>query len=171
MVDSSNVSRGRTLGLVLIVLLIAGATYAQGNGWSKWRGPDGTGISAETKWNPASLSKGPKFAWKKDIGPGYSAISVQGSYAFTMGYENEKDVVLCLRTKDGSEVWRHSYACKLGKYQGPRATPVVDGKLLYTLSQQGHLFCFDALHPAHTHNVFDTAQFLDFVVLRDKGGF
>ncbi len=120
MVDSRKLLNGRMLALMLVALLGAVVTYAQSDGWSKWRGPDGTGISGETKWNPASLSKGPKFVWKINVHPGYSAISVKGSYAFTMGYQDGKDVVLCLRTKDGSEVWRYSYSCKLGKYQGNR---------------------------------------------------
>jgi outer membrane protein assembly factor BamB len=41
-------------------------------------------------------------------------------------------------------IWSYSYPCILGQYQGPRATPTIDGDYVYTLSRWGDLFCFNA---------------------------
>ncbi len=113
--------------------------------WGKWRGPKGNGISEDTDWNPKALAAKPETLWKTNIGAGYSSVSIKGSLLFTMGYRDGKDTIYCLRVKDGSEVWKHSYRCKKGQYPGPRATPIVDGKLIYTVSREGHVLCLDAV--------------------------
>jgi outer membrane protein assembly factor BamB len=61
-----------------------------------------------------------------------------------MGNSGNRDIVYCLDVKDGETVWTFSYDCRLGQYPGPRATPSVDEGRVYTLSQEGHLFCLNA---------------------------
>jgi len=64
---------------------------------------------------------------------------------FSMGNSGNKDVVWCLNAADGSVVWKHEYDCPAGNsYPGPRATPVLDGDRVFTLSRNGHVFCLDA---------------------------
>lgn len=48
--------------------------------WSRWRGPEGTGISRESDWDPLCLEGGPEILWKRDIGDGFSSVSVSGRY-------------------------------------------------------------------------------------------
>ena len=48
---------------------------------------------------------------------------------------------------DGKIVWTHSYDCPYAKVSypsGPRTTPIVDGKRIYTLGTMGDLLCLDA---------------------------
>ena len=62
-----------------------------------------------------------------------------------MGYISPDDVVWCLDAKTGAVIWKYSYPCGTPKdYPGPRATPTVDGNLVYTVSYQGQLFALDA---------------------------
>ncbi|MDP6630824.1 MAG: PQQ-binding-like beta-propeller repeat protein [Kiritimatiellia bacterium] len=117
----------------------------QGADWPHWRGLKGDGISTESGWRAEALSGGPKILWQAEVGKGYSAVSIQGGRAFTMGNIDDRDIVTCLDTATGKEVWRHSYACKAASYPGPRATPAVDGNNVYTFSRAGDVFCLDAM--------------------------
>lgn len=124
------------LGLVLALMMLS----AYGDDWYTWRGPNGDGISAETGWNP----KGAKELWSTELGVGYSSVSVKDGKLYTMGHEDEKDVIFCLDAMTGKKIWDYSYTCETGKFKGPRATPVVDGGNLYTVSREGLVLCLDA---------------------------
>lgn len=119
------------------------AGMATANDWTLWRGPDRNGISKETGWNASALDSGAKILWRVKIGTGHSSLCVNKSKLYTMGNENGQDIVYCLSTKDGKEVWRHSYACEGGNYPGPRAMPVLENSNLYTCGRAGQVFCLD----------------------------
>jgi len=122
----------------MLVVAIAASGYC--DDWYTWRGPNANGISSETGWNP----KGAKELWTRELGTGYSTVSVKGDKLYTMGHEEGEDTVYCLDAKTGDKIWDYSYPCETGKYKGPRATPVVDGGHLYTVSRTGQVICFDA---------------------------
>ncbi len=109
--------------------------------WSQWRGPNGNGISPESDWNPKALAKGPKIQWRVNVGKGYSNISIKGKHLYTMGSEDGEDIIYCLNTETGEEIWRFSYPSRL---PGPQATPSVADKFLYGLSKDGQLYCIRA---------------------------
>lgn len=122
------------------IIFTAMAGNVLSNDWDRWRGPDATGISAETGLNP----RGAKVLWTKELGAGYSSVSVKGDRLYTMGHEEGTDTVFCLEAKTGEKIWEHTYSCETGKFKGPRATPVVDGENLYTVSREGNVICFNA---------------------------
>ena len=125
-------------------ICVAEATAADGADWPAWRGPQGNGISSETGWRSAAAAGNPKVLWQAEFGKGYSALSIAGGRAFTMGNIDDRDIVYCLDAATGKEIWRHSYACEGASYPGPRATPAVEGGNVYTFSRAGHVFCLDA---------------------------
>ena len=55
------------------------------------------------------------------------------------------DVFQCLDAAEGSIVWQHSYPAlgNLDYGNAPRATPLIDGELVYTLGAFGHLCCLE----------------------------
>jgi outer membrane protein assembly factor BamB len=111
--------------------------------WLNWRGPNHDGVSQEklATW-PAG---GPKLLWKIETGPGHSNVAVRGDKVYTMGRSKHQDVIYCLSADTGETIWRHMYPAKEASYGvGPRATPAVDGKAVYTLSADGQVFCLDA---------------------------
>jgi outer membrane protein assembly factor BamB len=134
----------RTAFLFSVCLLAACGLWAEDGDWPRWRGPDGSGISPETAWNPASLNGKPRMLWKASLGVGYSSVAVKGRLLYALGNENGRDTISCLDAGTGKPVWTYSYPCGQGSYPGPRATPTVDGGLLYTLSREGHLLCLEA---------------------------
>ncbi len=112
--------------------------------WTQFRGANQDGISKESQWNPQAIVNGGKKVWKTNVGAGYASVAVSGDKVFTMGNKNGQDIVYALSIKDGSPLWQYAYSCGAGGYPGPRATPATDGKFVYTLSREGHLFCLTA---------------------------
>jgi outer membrane protein assembly factor BamB len=132
--------------IIIFFIFLFGLHTVLGNAddfdWPRWRGPNGDGISMETDWNPKALAGGTKIVWQVDVGRGYSDVVIKGKYLYTMGSRAEKDTVYCLKVKNGKKVWRFSYPVQMGSYTA--ATPFIDGESVYTLSQDGLLFCFNA---------------------------
>jgi outer membrane protein assembly factor BamB len=130
--------------LALLGLLAGPAMAAD---WPHWRGPQRTGVSAETGWSDTWPSEGPKVAWKAKVGLGLSSFVIADGRAFTLGYADEKDTVFCFDLDSGKELWKHSYPSELGdKYYegGTSGTPTVDGDRVFALSRWGDLFSFEA---------------------------
>jgi outer membrane protein assembly factor BamB len=137
------------LGMLLVsflVVCVTSSVFAGEFNWKQWKGPDQTGISQETEWDEKALKNDLKINWKKNVGPGYSNVSVNDGYLYTMGYDEKKkkNVIYCLDVKSGKEIWKHLIKATKGKYEGPKSTPVVDDGLVYTFSQDGDVLCQDA---------------------------
>jgi len=133
----------------LEVLLLASAALPAARGgaadWPQWRGPNRNGTSPETGWRTAWPADGPKALWRNEVGVGFSSIAVRGGKVYTLGSKQNVDTVYCFDADTGQKVWEHSYACVAGKGEsGPRATPALDGKFLYSVSRGGHILCLDA---------------------------
>ncbi len=127
----------------LLVSVIPSVTPAAPFDWPAWRGPDRTGVSEESDWKVWSAG-GPKEAWRKKVGIGFSSVSVANGKVYTLGNTGGTDTVWCLDAQTGRKIWSYSYPCRLGSHPGPRMTPTVDGDLVYTMSREGDIFCFDA---------------------------
>jgi len=130
--------------LLSVLFLLAAAASAPAEDWPRWRGPNGNGVSPESQWQASGFHSEPRLFWKASVGEGFSSVAVKGRYAYTLGNADGKDTVWCLEAETGKRVWTYSYDCRLGSYPGPRATPAVDGEVVYTLSREGHLFALDA---------------------------
>jgi outer membrane protein assembly factor BamB len=126
------------------LLLFLPGVGAQQADWPRWRGPDGSGVSADAQWNPKAVNSRPKIIWTASVGAGFSSAAVRGRRLYTLGNDNESDTVFCLDAETGRKVWSYTYPCGLGSYPGPRGTPAVEEGSVYTLSREGHLFCLDA---------------------------
>tara|TARA_Y100001934_G_scaffold283286_1_gene401831 strand:- start:10531 stop:11736 length:1206 start_codon:yes stop_codon:yes gene_type:complete len=120
---------------------------AQEFDWPQWRGPLRDGISKETNW-VSNWGRAPlKVKWRANVGLGYSSMATSASRVYTMGTFGDSDTIFCLNSENGQELWRYSYPCSgldLREFYGPRCTPTVDGKLVFTLSRLGHLICLNA---------------------------
>jgi outer membrane protein assembly factor BamB len=131
-----------------MILLLAAATTAGAADWPQWLGPRRDGSTPETV--PAWKGT-PEVVWRAAVGGGYSSPVVAGGRVFVhargKNAEKEEEEVLALDAASGKVVWSDTYARPPYKSvlgTGPRATPTVAGKRLFTLGINGLLTAYDA---------------------------
>jgi len=130
----------------LAAIVVSLPVTAAGEDWPQWRGPRRNGISEETVWRHDWGPGGPPVLWRASVGTGYSSFAVAAGRVFTMGNRDNEDTVYGFEADTGRELWKQAYVCPLeDKFfaGGPTSTPTVDAELVYTLSRQGDLFCFE----------------------------
>lgn len=142
--------------LTFSLVLTCVVTEGDAGDWPHWRGPDRTGISDESSgWSGRDWPG--KLLWQKETGSGASAPIVAAGRLYSMGWRREprpQDFVICLDAASGRTLWTQSYDCPeygrrsegdKGLYSGPSASPAIDVEtgLLYTLSTDGDLNCWD----------------------------
>jgi outer membrane protein assembly factor BamB len=145
-----SISYRKTSRLCAILLLsLAGPVFSAPGDWPEFRGPNRDDISKETGLLQDWPEGGPKLAWKASgLGEGYSGVSPLGDRIYTAGDRSDASFVIALNRADGAQVW----SAKLGKpgpvgdppFEGPRATPTVDGDLLFMIGQWGEMVCLEA---------------------------
>ncbi len=139
--------RPGAIGAALLLVLPSAALAAPGD-WPQFRGPNRDGASAETGLLQELPPGGPPLVWKATgLGIGYTTVSVVGNRIYTSGEEGEFSSVIALNAGDGMKVW----SARLGKagaaglpaFEGPRATPTVEGDLLIAVGQWGEMACLE----------------------------
>ncbi|MBL9209050.1 MAG: PQQ-binding-like beta-propeller repeat protein [Opitutaceae bacterium] len=127
----------RLISLVVLAASLGPATKAQE--WTRFRGPNGTGIS-ESKGVPVTWSE-QDFVWRVPIaGDSHAQPVIWGDRIFlTTAIEDGKArALLCLSKADGRELWRQTYALA-GHRPGSKnsahanASPVVDAERVVAL--------------------------------------
>ena len=115
--------------------------------WPQFRGVDRNGISPATGLLDSWPEEGPKELWRVPLGPGFSAVSVQGDrlytlYALPEGEKAGTQVAAAFQASDGKELWRVEIGEVLETEfgNGPRSTPAVDGDTVFVMSSHGNLF-------------------------------
>lgn len=155
MASGSKIEEGGTpmrIPLRGVLLLLAVVTWlqvsrAQAEDWYRWRGPRLNGISSETDWTDQWPKAGPPIAWRASVGVGFASVAVSEGRLYTLGNQDNSDVVHCLDANTGKSLWTYRYEAPLDDREfegGPTATPTVDSGRVYTLSRQGRLFALDA---------------------------
>lgn len=140
---------------ILATAWFAIAAAANAADWPHWRGPARNDHSVEPSgWTGSKWPIG-KPVWTRNVGIGCSSPMVVSGKLFVTGWEAGREVLRCLDVTTGKELWRRSYRCPQygrhstgdkGIYAGPSSTPEYDPQtgLLYTLSIDGDLTCWDA---------------------------
>ena len=140
--------------LMVLLLFLSGPVLAKASAadWPGWRGPAGTGVSAEqnlpVRWSPTQ-----NVGWKVAIGgAGVSQPIVSNGRVFLTasdGRLHDRLHLYCFDRKNGRELWHvrlTGSALPEGYYpEGGMAvpTPAADGQHVYALFGTGDLACFD----------------------------
>lgn len=126
------------LALIPGVCALLVASPAGGQEWTRFRGPNGQGISEATsipfQWTEAS------YNWKITLpGTGHSSPVIWGETVFVTCADREKACgrLLALSVVDGKTLWQKEYQLSEGKLNRQNdyaaATPVVDAERVYVL--------------------------------------
>ena len=128
----------QVLKVLLITFVISFSSISKGQQWSRYRGPNGQGISYATnipvKWTQKD------YNWKVSLpGGGHSSPVLWGDKIFVTSGDQKTDngFLLALRASDGQVLWQKQYS--LASYRpNPRnsyaaATPAVDADHVYVI--------------------------------------
>ena len=132
--------------LLPLSLWISILSSAQSDDWPNWSGSNHDGISRETGFADAWPKDGLPIEWTREIGTGFSSMSVAGDRLFAMGHKDGVETVWCLNCRSGEVLWTHEYPGELipNLHEGgPCSTPTVDGNQVYTVGKEGQLFCLN----------------------------
>src|SRR3954463_9891870 len=87
-------------------LLIALSLAASDPEWTRFRGPNGTGIS-NTTGLPGEFGPDKNVAWKATVPAGHSSPVLTATQIFMTGLAGDALVVLSIDRASGKELWRH----------------------------------------------------------------
>ena len=149
------------LQLSLLAVLVL-TTGLRADDWPQWMGPKRDNIWREEGILEKFPAGGPKKLWTAPLAGGYAGPAVVGDRLYVTDYVKKTgetdegnfdrkettgtERVWCLDATTGKQVWKHEYPVKyaISYPAGPRATPTVDGELVYTLGAEGKLIAFAA---------------------------
>lgn len=118
--------------------------------WPMWRGLNNDGKSnlhgIKTDWN-----QGLKQLWSVDYlcqdnrTASWSAAVVKGNRLIVPGRDDKSDLLFCLNAETGDLIWKGEYEAETytSHGPGPRATPFIDGDLVYSFGRNGDLACWN----------------------------
>jgi outer membrane protein assembly factor BamB len=129
-----------------IVILSALLVAASDPDWSRFRGPNGTGV-AETSGLPSDFGPAKNVVWKATVPPGHSSPVLTRTHIFLTAADGKKLVVLAFDRASGKELWRREVprtrTGRLENVNGPASpSPVTDGERVYAFFQDFGLVAF-----------------------------
>lgn len=142
--------RAFILLLFTVLLPLAGAetrkSDAAAAGWSRFRGPNGSGVATGAK-PPLEIGSN-TLAWKSPVPPGLSSPVVAGGKVFLTGLENGRLVTLAFDSATGREIWRRQAPEvpieKVHSFNSPTTpSPCADPERVYVYFGSYGLICYE----------------------------
>lgn len=142
----------RPLVTVLVILLAVGSSLGAAENWTRFRGPNGTGVSTATNL-PVEFGPGKNVKWKTTLPNGHSSPVLTDTHIFLTAHSAEKDAyklfVIALDRKTGKPLWQHEIPRRqTGRREnvnGPASpSPVTDGANVYAFFQDFGLISYTA---------------------------
>src|SRR5262245_34317571 len=99
--------RFRRTGFSLLVFLLTSSTHAED--WSRFRGPNGSGISQDTGF-PTEFGPSKNVIWRSSVRLGKSSPVLTERNLFLTGYADEKLYTQCFDRRTGKLLWERSVA-------------------------------------------------------------
>lgn len=111
--------------------------------WPQHLGPNRDSHSPETGLLRTWPKTGPTVVWKRDVGSGWAGPVVEGNRLILFHRVGEEEVIECLDSTTGKQLWKSAYKTRyvddFNFDDGPRATPLIADKRVFTLGADGDL--------------------------------
>jgi outer membrane protein assembly factor BamB len=129
-----------------ICLLLLTALYSWAEDWTRFRGPNGSGISNETGI-PAEFGPEKNVVWKTPLPDGLSSPVFSPESIFVTGFEGNKLFTIAMDRKTGRIRWqREIVRQRSGGLRPPNTpaspSPVTDGENVYSFFQDFGLISY-----------------------------
>ena len=133
-----------SLSLILLALRLS----ANAEDWTRFRGPNGSGISGALGF-PIQFGKDKNSAWRVPVRLGKSSPVLTPRHVFLTGFEKEKLYTQCFERNSGKLVWERALDRPRRHDENalnePAAnTPVTDGENVYAFFKDYGLISYDA---------------------------
>lgn len=129
-------------------LFLTLAIQADAEDWNRFRGPNGSGVSADQGY-AVQFSKDKNVVWRTVIRPGKSSPVLTGRFIFLTAADQDNLFTICLDRKTGRQLWERSVPHR-NKVVANRlnheaaVTPVTDGENVYVFFKSFGLISYDA---------------------------
>jgi outer membrane protein assembly factor BamB len=142
----------------LMLLLAAGMIHsctlaplqAQDQSWTRFRGPNGSGLAGGDAHPPVEFGENKHLLWKVEIPEGVSSPLVWGDriYLTACNRDSAEMLLLCLDRSDGSLIWTRSFFPgemeSVHSISSPaQSTPAVDREGIYVYYASYGVLCYD----------------------------
>jgi outer membrane protein assembly factor BamB len=142
-------ARSSSASLLLISFLLLGAALGRAENWPGWRGPEGNGVSHESRL-PLHWSVTNNIRWKTKIpGAGFSSPIVWQNRVFvTSAFEDgARRAVHCLDRPSGKILWSREIKCDSPELASSMtghapATPATDGRRVVAFFGNAGVVCY-----------------------------
>lgn len=119
----------------LLLVFVLAALTAQAQQWSRFRGPNGSGIASDGTY-PAEFGPGTNLVWSSDVRPGKSSPILTDKHVFLTAFAGEGLYTQCFDRAAGALLWERSIQRRsrelTSNLNNPAAiTPVTDGENVY----------------------------------------
>jgi outer membrane protein assembly factor BamB len=131
----------------MLALATLAADMPDPDGWSRFRGPNGSGVSTSTHL-PSEFGPEKNVVWKTELPFGHSSPTLTRERIFLTAARGEKLVTICLDRRTGKILWEReaprSRVEKLDTRNGPAGpTPATDGTNVYVFFADFGLLSYD----------------------------
>jgi outer membrane protein assembly factor BamB len=122
---------------------------SRGVAWTQWGGPHRNFTTESPALRDTWPATGPRIVWKRALGEGYSAPSVENGVLYTAYGRPREEVVIAADAETGRTLWERpnpmTFVSDAAQEQGngPYSAPLIAGDRLFTTGVAGRLQCLD----------------------------
>jgi outer membrane protein assembly factor BamB len=134
--------------LFLLVALTAGSAVVEAEDWTRFRGPNGSGV-AEGADLPLEMGPGNNEIWETEVPFGRSSPVFAGDRIFLTAIDDGALVTLAVSRKSGEVLWKsaleRTHTADLHEAtDSSTSTPTTDGENVYAFFHEAGLVSYDA---------------------------
>src|SRR5918994_3715918 len=133
--------------LLVILLSLLASACAPAVGWTRFRGPNGSGLS-DTRRLAAAFGPSQNVVWKTDLPEGFSSPIISGDRIFLTGFRDESLLTLAVDRASGRVLWEAEAPRDRKEKLDPRnhpaaASAATDGQSVFAFFGDYGLLAYD----------------------------